>query len=224
VTTAILPTAGGGFRVADNFSLQNEVSDDCPTNFVTCPGAPARASAASRARPADGHDRPAHGGDDHSPQIVDDDAGGAGAHSLYVPPVTSAKVMHLDATGLPVLDRDAAGGKLLGALWGYVGDADVAAYLYASKYVIAVPANVPGFAGGLPSSTAVRFVSPTAGGYRPTTGDNDHNPYWSGSQLGLQRRPPPPDGHLADGHESNDHDLPNPGYVAGHQVLVDDAL
>ena len=44
----------------------------------------------------------------------------------------AAKVMHLDATGLPVLDRDAPGGKRLGALWGYVGDEDVAAYLYAS--------------------------------------------------------------------------------------------
>jgi transposase len=46
--------------------------------------------------------------------------------------VLSAKVMHLDATGLPVLDRDAAGGKRLGALWGYVGDENVAAYLYTS--------------------------------------------------------------------------------------------
>lgn len=46
--------------------------------------------------------------------------------------VLAATVMHLDATGLPVLDRDAAGGKRLGALWGYVGDEDVAAYLYAS--------------------------------------------------------------------------------------------
>lgn len=46
--------------------------------------------------------------------------------------VLVATVMHLDATGLPVLDRDAAGGKRLGALWGYVGDENVAAYLYAS--------------------------------------------------------------------------------------------
>jgi transposase len=43
----------------------------------------------------------------------------------------ASKVMHLDATGLPVLDRAAAGGKRLGALWGYVGD-EVAAYVYAS--------------------------------------------------------------------------------------------
>jgi len=42
-----------------------------------------------------------------------------------------SKVMHLDATGLPVLDREAPKGKRLGTLWGYVGD-DVAAYLYAS--------------------------------------------------------------------------------------------
>lgn len=46
--------------------------------------------------------------------------------------VLAATVMHLDATGLPVLDRDAARGKRLGALWGYVGDENVAAYLYAS--------------------------------------------------------------------------------------------
>ena len=42
-----------------------------------------------------------------------------------------SKVMHLDATGLPVLDRDAPGGKRVGTLWGYVGD-DVAAYVYAT--------------------------------------------------------------------------------------------
>jgi transposase len=46
--------------------------------------------------------------------------------------VLRAKVMHLDGTSLPVLDRDAPGGKRLGALWGYVGDQDVAVYLYAS--------------------------------------------------------------------------------------------
>lgn len=46
--------------------------------------------------------------------------------------VLHAKVMHLDATGLTVLDRDAAGGKRLGQLWGYVGDRDVALYLYTS--------------------------------------------------------------------------------------------
>jgi hypothetical protein len=33
---------------------------------------------------------------------------------------------------LPVLDSNAPSGKRLGALWGYVGDRDVAAYLYAS--------------------------------------------------------------------------------------------
>ena len=44
----------------------------------------------------------------------------------------AAQVMHLDGTGLPVLDRDAAGGKRLGTLWGYVGDKVVAAYLFAS--------------------------------------------------------------------------------------------
>jgi len=46
--------------------------------------------------------------------------------------VLAAKVMHVDATGLPVLDRDAVGGKRLGSLWGYVGDESVAAYLFAS--------------------------------------------------------------------------------------------
>jgi transposase len=51
---------------------------------------------------------------------------------LAVLEVLAAKVMHLDGTGLPVLDRDAPGGKRLGALWGYVGDKNVAAYLYAS--------------------------------------------------------------------------------------------
>jgi hypothetical protein len=43
----------------------------------------------------------------------------------------ASKVMHLDATGLPVLDRGAPNGKRIGSLWGYVGD-DVCAYVYAS--------------------------------------------------------------------------------------------
>ena len=43
----------------------------------------------------------------------------------------ASRVMHLDATGLPVLDRNAPNGKRVGALWGYVGD-DVAAYVYVS--------------------------------------------------------------------------------------------
>lgn len=49
--------------------------------------------------------------------------------------VIAARVMHLDATGLPVLDGNAPGGKRIGALWGYVGvnEADtIAAYLYCS--------------------------------------------------------------------------------------------
>lgn len=46
--------------------------------------------------------------------------------------VLASTVMHLDATGLPVLDREIAGGKRLGALWGYVGSSNVAAYLYTS--------------------------------------------------------------------------------------------
>jgi transposase len=50
--------------------------------------------------------------------------------------VIDARVMHLDGTGLPVQDSEAAGGKRLGALWGYVGvnaDEVVAAYLYVSS-------------------------------------------------------------------------------------------
>lgn len=43
-----------------------------------------------------------------------------------------ATVMHLDGTSLPVLDRDSPAGKKLGALWGYVGDREVAAILYLS--------------------------------------------------------------------------------------------
>lgn len=46
--------------------------------------------------------------------------------------VLRAKVMHLDATSLLVLDHDAAGGKRLGALWGYVGDRNVAVVIYVS--------------------------------------------------------------------------------------------
>lgn len=49
--------------------------------------------------------------------------------------VLGARVMHLDGTGLSVLDPKAKGGKRLGALWGYVGvnaSEIIAAYLYAS--------------------------------------------------------------------------------------------
>jgi transposase len=46
--------------------------------------------------------------------------------------VLVSRVMHLDGTSLPVLDRDAADGKKIGTLWGYVGDRDTALYLYAS--------------------------------------------------------------------------------------------
>jgi transposase len=46
--------------------------------------------------------------------------------------VLAAVVMHLDATGLAVLDDSKAGGLKLGTLWGYVGDEDTALYLYAS--------------------------------------------------------------------------------------------
>jgi transposase len=49
--------------------------------------------------------------------------------------VLAAKVMHLDGTGLAVLDRDAPTGIKLGSLWGYVGvtgEVRTALYLYAS--------------------------------------------------------------------------------------------
>lgn len=47
----------------------------------------------------------------------------------------ASRVMHLDGTGLPVLDGTAPGNKKMGALWGYVGvnaDEMHAAYLYMS--------------------------------------------------------------------------------------------
>lgn len=46
--------------------------------------------------------------------------------------VLLAYVMHVDGTHIPVLDRDAPKGKRLGSLWGYVGDEDIALYLYTS--------------------------------------------------------------------------------------------
>ena len=46
--------------------------------------------------------------------------------------VLSATVMHVDGTSLPVLDRDSPKGIVNGALWGYVGDTDCAAYVYTS--------------------------------------------------------------------------------------------
>lgn len=46
--------------------------------------------------------------------------------------VLDSDVMHLDATGLPVRDRDRPGGITVGSLWGYVGDQSDAVYLYTS--------------------------------------------------------------------------------------------
>jgi transposase len=46
--------------------------------------------------------------------------------------VLTAHVMHLDGTSLPVLDRDSPKGITTGALWGYVGDEECAAYVYTS--------------------------------------------------------------------------------------------
>lgn len=46
--------------------------------------------------------------------------------------VLAATVMHVDGTSLAVRDRDGPKGIVTGALWGYVGDQDVAVYLYTS--------------------------------------------------------------------------------------------
>jgi len=46
--------------------------------------------------------------------------------------VLSSTIMHLDGTSLPVLARDHAKGKKLGSLWGFVGDDETAAFVYAS--------------------------------------------------------------------------------------------
>lgn len=46
--------------------------------------------------------------------------------------VCGAHVMHVDATSLPVRDKDSPKGIVFGSLWGYVGDATHAVYLYTS--------------------------------------------------------------------------------------------
>jgi len=46
--------------------------------------------------------------------------------------VCGAHVMHVDATSLPVRDKDSPKGLVLGSLWGYVGDHKHAVYLYTS--------------------------------------------------------------------------------------------
>jgi transposase len=53
-------------------------------------------------------------------------------HRCALAEILKANVLHVDGTGLPVLDRQAAGGVRLGTLWGYVGDDTTALYLYAS--------------------------------------------------------------------------------------------
>lgn len=42
----------------------------------------------------------------------------------------AAFVMHVDATSLPVKDRDSPKGIVIGSLWGYVGDEESAVFLY----------------------------------------------------------------------------------------------
>lgn len=49
---------------------------------------------------------------------------------LLMTQVLFSTVMHVDATSLPVRDKDALGGITLGSLWGYVGDDVAAVYLY----------------------------------------------------------------------------------------------
>jgi transposase len=46
--------------------------------------------------------------------------------------VLLAIVMHVDATSIPVRDRDSPSGIHVGSLWGYVGDTTAAVYLYTS--------------------------------------------------------------------------------------------
>jgi transposase len=51
---------------------------------------------------------------------------------LLLASALAAVVMHVDGTSLPVLDHDSPKGIVTGALWGYVGDTDCAAYIYTS--------------------------------------------------------------------------------------------
>lgn len=52
---------------------------------------------------------------------------------LLMAKVLGSVVMQLDATSLPVRDKDSPKGIVLGALWGYVGDATSVVYLYNSS-------------------------------------------------------------------------------------------
>jgi transposase len=72
--------------------------------------------------------------------------------------IIDARVMHLDGTSLPVQDSEAAGGKRIGALWGYVGvnaGEVMAAYLYVSSR-IGITATLRAFARGGGSSPLPR--------------------------------------------------------------------
>jgi transposase len=53
-------------------------------------------------------------------------------HRAAIDIVLESTVMQLDATGLAVLARKQPGGRKLGSLWGYIGDATTAAVLYTS--------------------------------------------------------------------------------------------
>jgi len=53
-------------------------------------------------------------------------------HEVALEEVLDSYVMHLDGTGMPVLDKDHSNGKRVGTLWDYVGDEKVSVYLYTS--------------------------------------------------------------------------------------------
>ncbi|MCP5020801.1 MAG: IS66 family transposase, partial [bacterium] len=53
-------------------------------------------------------------------------------HEMAIEEVLASHVMHLDGTGLPVLDKAHRNGTRYGTLWGYVGDKVVSVFLYAS--------------------------------------------------------------------------------------------
>lgn len=51
-------------------------------------------------------------------------------HRRLIGEVLTATVLHVDATSLPVKDKDSATGLTIGSLWGYVGDESGAVFLY----------------------------------------------------------------------------------------------
>lgn len=51
-------------------------------------------------------------------------------HRHLIGKVLTSTVLHVDATSLPVKDKDSLTGLTLGSLWGYVGDETAAVFLY----------------------------------------------------------------------------------------------